>query len=43
MIVHQALYLALAGAGIVITMMFVLWLIHLAIRNAAIEIGRAHV
>ncbi len=42
MIVQQAVHLALYGAGIVIGTMFLLWLIHLAIRNAAIvDVGWA--
>ena len=42
MIVQQAVHLGIAGAGIVVAMMFVLWLIHLAIRNAAIvDVGWA--
>ncbi len=42
MIVQQAIHLALFGAGIVVATMFVLWLIHLAIRNAAIvDVGWA--
>ena len=42
MIVQQAVHLGIAGAGIVVAMMFVLWLVHLAIRNAAIvDVGWA--
>jgi steroid 5-alpha reductase family enzyme len=38
----EALHLALAGLGIVAAMMFVLWLVHLLIRNAAIvDVGWA--
>jgi steroid 5-alpha reductase family enzyme len=38
----QAIHLALTGAAIVMAMMFVLWLIHLLIRNAAIvDVGWA--
>src|SRR5579862_2793898 len=42
MIVQQAVHLAISGAGIVVATMFVLWLIHLAIRNAAVvDVGWA--
>src|SRR5277367_2167597 len=38
----QAVHLGLTGAAIVLGMMFVLWLIHLLIRNAAIvDVGWA--
>ena len=38
----EALHLAVAGLGIVAAMMFVLWLVHLLIRNAAIvDVGWA--
>src|SRR5580704_16525008 len=42
MIVQQAIHLGVIGAGIVIALMFVLWLIHLPLRNAAvIDVGWA--
>jgi len=42
MIFQQAVHLVISGAGIVIVMMFVLWVIHLLIRNAAIvDVGWA--
>jgi steroid 5-alpha reductase family enzyme len=42
MMLGQAIHLALTGAAIVAGMMFVLWLIHLLIRNAAIvDVGWA--
>jgi len=42
MILQHAIHLGVAGAGIVVAMMFVLWLVHLAIRNAAIvDVGWA--
>src|ERR1700743_1496903 len=42
MMLQQAVHLGLYGAAIVIATMFILWLIHLAIRNAAIvDVGWA--
>jgi steroid 5-alpha reductase family enzyme len=42
MILQQAIHLGIVGAGILIVMMFVLWLIHLPLRNAAIvDVGWA--
>jgi steroid 5-alpha reductase family enzyme len=40
MIVQQAVHLAVGGADILVAMMFVLWLIHLPMRNAAlVDVG----
>ena len=42
MIVQQAVHLGVTGAAIVVAMMFVLWLIHLPLRNAGIiDVGWA--
>ena len=42
MIVQQAVHLGVVGAGIIVALMFVLWLIHLPLRNAAvIDVGWA--
>ncbi|HUE43988.1 MAG TPA: DUF1295 domain-containing protein [Candidatus Sulfotelmatobacter sp.] len=42
MIVQQASHLAITGAGIMVAMMFVLWLVHFPLRNAAIiDVGWA--
>ena len=40
MIPHQAMSLFAVGAAVVAVMMFLLWLVHLAIRNAAfVDVG----